>query len=171
MITFIYNRSTNINYFIYTSQQKYCRRQYAALTYTCRSLEGVSQLSLVYDLAGGIFIQLLDDGDVLGGKAVVLHQLTDGLPGIPVHAVKYLLEIHKDAVQGDCHSRDCSIMILIVAMWSVQGLSCRNSACSSHRVLSRVVLSLSRIILDSTFPVIERSMIPLQCCIVIGRPF
>ena len=51
----------------------------------------------MYDLTGGIFIQLLDDGDVLGGEAVVLYELPDDFP---VHAVKCLLEIHEDAVQG-----------------------------------------------------------------------
>ena len=101
-------------------QQKYCRRQCAALTYTGLYLEGVGQLSLVYDLAGGIFIQLLDDGDVHGGKAVVLHKPPDDFP---VHNFKCLLEIHEDTVQGDCHSRDCSMTILIVAMWSVHDLS------------------------------------------------
>ena len=38
------------------------------LTYTGLYLEGVGQVSLVYDLAGGIFMQLLDDGNILGGK-------------------------------------------------------------------------------------------------------
>ena len=65
-------------------------------------------------------MQLLDDGHVLGGKAVRLHQLSDDLL---VHAAKCLLEVHEDAVQGNCYSRDCSMMILIVVMWSVQDRS------------------------------------------------
>ena len=64
--------------------------------------------------------------------------------------------------RGLCHSNDCSMMILIVAMWSVHDLSWRKPACSSRSFLSRAVFSCSKIILVNALPGIDSSMIPLQ---------
>ena len=68
----------------------------------------------------------------------------------------------KTVYRGVCHSRDCSIMIRMVAMWSVHERSFLKPACSFQSVLSRAVFSLSRMILLSTFPGMDSSMIPLQ---------
>ena len=68
----------------------------------------------------------------------------------------------KTVYKGVCHSRDCSMMIRSVAMWSVHDLSWRKPACSSLSDLSRAVFSLSNIILVNTFPGMDSSMIPLQ---------
>ena len=46
-------------------------------------------------------------------------------------------------------------------MWSVQDLSWRKPACSSHSVLSSAFFNLSSMILDNTFQGIDSSMIPL----------
>ena len=64
--------------------------------------------------------------------------------------------------KGCCHSRDCSMIMRIVAMWSVHDRSWRKPACSSRSLLSRAVFNLSRMILVSTFPGMDSSMILLQ---------
>ena len=63
---------------------------------------------------------------------------------------------------GDCHSSDCSMMIRSMAMWSVQDLSWRNPACSSHRVVSGAFLGLSRMIFVRILLGMENSMISRQ---------
>ena len=48
------------------------------------------------DLTGGVFLELLDDGNKLRSEAVVVHQSPND---ISVHAVKCLLKVNEDCMQ------------------------------------------------------------------------
>jgi len=50
----------------------------------------------MYDLAAGVVVQLLYDGNELGGEAVVLHEPPDDAS---IHSVKCLLEVDEYWVQ------------------------------------------------------------------------
>ena len=68
----------------------------------------------------------------------------------------------KTAYRGACHSTDCSKLMRMVTMWSVHERSCRKPACSPRSRLSRVVFSLSNIILVKTLPGMNSNIIPHQ---------
>lgn len=55
-------------------------------------VECVCQLPIVYDLVAGVVIQLLYDGNELGGEALVLHEPPDDGS---IHTVECLLEVNK----------------------------------------------------------------------------
>ena len=59
-------------------------------------LESVCQLPFVYDLAAGVVVQLLYDGNELGGEAIVLHEPPDD---VSIHTVECLLEVNEYRVQ------------------------------------------------------------------------
>ena len=61
------------------------------LTNTGLYLECVRQLPFVYDLAAGVVVQLLYDGNELGREAVVLHEPLDD---VTIHTVECLLEVN-----------------------------------------------------------------------------
>ena len=57
---------------------------------SCLYLECVHQLPIVYNLAAGVVVQLLCDGNELRGEAIVLHKLPDD---VSIHTVECLLEV------------------------------------------------------------------------------
>ena len=60
------------------------------MTNTGLYLECVHQLPIVYDLVAGDVVQLLYDGNELGGEAVVLHESLDDAS---IDTVECLLEV------------------------------------------------------------------------------
>ena len=98
-----------------------------------------------------------------GGKPlVVVHQSPND---ISVNAVKCLVKVNEDCIyayRGVCHFSDYSMMMRIVTMWSVHERSWRKPACSSRSRLSRVVFSLSNIILVITLPGMDSNIMPRQ---------
>jgi hypothetical protein len=77
--------------------QEDCRQEDTALTDTGLYGEWLCQFSIMDYLADGIFIKLSDDVNELWWESVTVYQLPDDLP---VDAVKRLLEVNEDAVQG-----------------------------------------------------------------------
>ena len=71
-------------------------------------------------------------------------------------------KLTKTVYKGVCHSRDCSMMMRMVVMWSVHERSCLKPACSTRSLLSKAVFSLSSIILVSTLLRMDNSMVPRQ---------
>ena len=76
--------------------QEDCRREQTALTDAGLYAERFRQCPVVDHLTCGIFIKLLDDGNELWWKAVVLHQSPDD---ISVDTVECFLKVDKDCVQ------------------------------------------------------------------------
>ena len=65
------------------------RREQTALADASLHVEGLSQITFMDDLTGGVFVELLDDGNKLRWEAVVVHQSPND---ILVKAVKCLLK-------------------------------------------------------------------------------
>ena len=75
---------------------------------------------------------------------------------------KAFLKSMKLMYTGECHSNDCSSMMRIVAIWSMQDLPALKLACSSLNMLFTAVFSLSSSILVRTLLGIDKSWMPLQ---------
>ena len=75
---------------------------------------------------------------------------------------KAFLKSMKLMYTGDCHSNDCSSMMLNVAIWSLQDLPALKPACSSLNVLFTAAFSLASSILVRTLLGLDRSWMPLQ---------
>ena len=71
----------------------------------------------------------------------------------------------------DCHSMLCFTIILSVAIWSVQLLPARHSACSSRSFLSSAVLIPSKITLRNTLLAMFKSLMPRRFLRWFRSPF
>ena len=72
------------------------RREQTALTDAGLYTERFRQFPVVDHLTGGVFARLLDDGNELWWKAVVVHQYPDN---ISVDTIECFLKVDKDCVQ------------------------------------------------------------------------
>lgn len=123
---------------------------------SCAHFERFRQFPIVDDLTRWWFVKVLDQLNELWWNSIVMHKLPDD---IPVNTVKGLSKSIKFMYNGVCHSLDCSMIILRVAIWSVQDLPFLKPAWLHHSCLSTAFLSLSRIMQQNTLLGIEMSLV------------
>ena len=93
-----------------------------------------------------------------------MHQHPDN---VSVYTIKTIfLEI-----SGDCHSTDCSMIILSVAIWSVHDLFFLKMACSSSSFSSSAPFILSNSMRVKTVLGTDSSVIPRQFLHIPKSPF
>ena len=125
-------------------------RQQTSLTDSGVDCEGLWYGCVVDEVASGVLIQFLNDLDHLQWNAVVSKV---------------------NEVDGDCQSRDYSMMICSMAIWSTHDLPARNPACSSLNFSSTAAQILSKMILVKILLGRDSSCIPLQFLHSLRSPF
>ena len=86
-----------INYYPIHNQEEDQRREQAPLLHSSLYDKRVCELAIVYGLACGIFIELLDGVDELWWHCIVMHQFPYD---VSVHTVEGFLEVGKGHVEG-----------------------------------------------------------------------